>query len=46
MNSDSDWLPSLVLMQDYQNDWDQYLEAIYQCFCQDFVTSKPYFDGG
>ncbi len=44
MNSNCDWLPPLMLMQDYQNDWDQYLEAIYQCFYQDFVASKPYFE--
>ena len=44
MNGNTVLLPSLVLMEDYQNDWQQYLEAIYQCFCQDFVTSKPYFE--
>ena len=30
-------------MEDYENDWHQYLEAIYQYFCQDFVASKPSF---
>src|SRR5580765_4755354 len=45
MSSGGEWLPSLVLMEDYQNNWDQYLEAIYQYFRQDFVTSKPYFEG-
>ena len=44
MNGNTVLLPSLVLMEDYQSDWQQYLEAIYQCFCQDFVTSKPYFE--
>lgn len=44
MNGNSNSLPPLVLMEDYQNDWHQYLEAVYQYFCQDFVTSKPCFE--
>ena len=31
-------------LEDYQSNWDEYLEAIYQFFCQDFVTSKPNFE--
>lgn len=38
-------LPPLVLLEDYQSNWDEYLEAIYQFFCQDFVPSKPNFEG-
>ncbi len=44
MNKKSDLLLPLILMEDYQNDWYQYLEAVYQYFYQDFVVSKPYFE--
>lgn len=45
MDSTPNWLPPLVLMSDYQNDWSLYLEALYQLFCKDFVTSKPIYEG-
>lgn len=45
MDSTPDWLPPLVLLSDYQNDWSHYLEVLYRLFCKDFVTSKPNFEG-
>jgi hypothetical protein len=45
MSGSSFLLPPLVLLEDYQSNWDEYLEAIYQFFCRDFVTSKPNFEG-
>ena len=45
MSSSTDLLPPLVLLEDCGNNWHQYLETIYQFFCQDFVTSKPMFEG-
>ncbi len=45
MSNSDDFLPTLVLFEDYSNDWHSYLEAIYRFFCQDFVTSKPNFEG-
>ena len=39
-----DWLPELICLDDYGKDWNRYLEAIYECFCEDFVRSKPTFD--
>lgn len=43
--SSSDFLPALILMEEHQNDWNKYLEVLYACFCQDFVNSKPDFEG-
>lgn len=43
--SQPDWLPDLVLFQDYGGDWNPYLDAIYAYFEQDFVHSKPEFRG-
>lgn len=45
MNNKIISLPSLVLMEDYQNDWHQYLEAIYQYYRQDYITSLMNFEG-
>ncbi len=49
MDSDSDvssrLLPPLVLLTDFENNWNSYLEAIYEIFRRDFVLSKPYFEG-
>jgi hypothetical protein len=45
MSDDPDWLPPLVLFSDYGGDWQVYLDAIYNYFRQDFVDSKPVFQG-
>jgi len=39
------WLPPLVCLEDYKGDWKQYIEAIYQYFISDFVTTKVLFNG-
>jgi hypothetical protein len=39
------WLPPLVLFNDYGGNWDAYLDAIYAWFKQDFIDSKPVFQG-
>ncbi len=43
MNDDIDWLPPLVLLKDYNDNWEYYVEVIYKFFCQDFVHSMPSF---
>lgn len=45
MNQKPKWLPPLVLLGDYDGDWNAYLEVIYRYFTQDFVVSKPVFRG-
>lgn len=39
------WLPDLVRFVDHDGDWDRYLEATYEIYLQDFVHSKPTFEG-
>lgn len=39
------WLPELLLFEDYNGDWNNYLEAIYEVFKRDFIDSKPDFFG-
>jgi hypothetical protein len=45
MREKPDWLPPLVLFEDFQGNWDAYLEAIYAWFKQDFVDNRPVFQG-
>ena len=43
MSDTPEWLPSLVLLQEYNGDWKQYIEAVYDYFKSDFIISKPRF---
>ncbi len=45
MIEEPDWLPPLVLLANYEGDWNRYLEVLYGYFCQDFVTSSPVYGG-
>lgn len=38
-------LPALVLLQHYGGEWTLYETALYEYFCQDFVTNRPDFRG-
>lgn len=45
MTSGPDWLPSLVLLEDYSGNWEMYLNTLYGFFEQDFINSRPVFEG-
>jgi len=45
MSVESDWLPPLVYLSDYDGDWSTYVEAIYEHFKNDFVYTTPIFRG-
>lgn len=38
-------LPNLVLLQDCSGDYSVFFQRVYSCFVQDFVASKPVFQG-
>jgi len=38
------WLPPLVLLSDYEGDWETYVEAVYEYFKKDFIESSPVFE--
>lgn len=42
-NSACEWLPSLVLLEQYGGVWDDYIEAVYSYFKKDFIDSRPRF---
>jgi len=37
------WLPDLVLFEEYGNNWDEYLRILYEWYAEDFINSKPIF---
>ncbi len=37
------WPPDLLLMEDYDGIWDNYLQAVYDRFCRDVVDNPVYF---
>jgi hypothetical protein len=39
------WLPPLVLFADHRGDWGVYVEVLYKYYREDFVESRPAFDG-
>lgn len=45
MSESPDWLPALVLFEEFKGNWDSYLETIYTYFRQDFMDSHPVFQG-
>jgi hypothetical protein len=40
-----EWLPSLVLLEDYDGDWDKYLVVLYDIFKFDFIDSQCKYRG-
>ena len=43
MSNPPAWLPPLVLLDEYDGDWKQYIEAVYSYFKTDFIDSRPQF---
>ena len=44
MTSSCDWLPALVLLEQYGGEWERYIEAVYRYFREDFIDSRPKFE--
>ena len=38
-------LPPLILLDEYENDWDLYIESVYQIFCEDLKYSNLKYNG-
>lgn len=38
------WLPELILLNDYNGDWERYEEALYKFYSKDFIENKPIFE--
>lgn len=37
------WLPSLILVEDFDHDWKRYDVAVYEKFCVDLISQNPNF---
>lgn len=44
-NTLPEWLPDLILLQDFNGDWNAFFDFIYDCFEKDFVLTKPVYRG-
>jgi len=40
-----EWLPPLVLFEDYGGGWDRYLDVLYKFFKEAFIDSSPTLEG-
>ena len=40
-----DWLPGLVLLNDYEGNWDRFIGDIYMFFRRDFIENQTIFNG-
>jgi len=40
-----DWLPELLLFEDYGSHWQRYEDEVYSRFYTDFIESRPMFQG-
>jgi len=38
-----DWLPSLLRLEDFDGDWERYINEVFSVFYRDFVSSQPKF---
>ena len=38
-------LPEMIYLEDFGGDFDAYNEAVYEVFKEDFVTTRPTFEG-
>ena len=45
MNVLPDWLPPLILLEDYNGDWATYFENLYRLFLADFIQQTLTFQG-
>lgn len=43
--SEYNWLPDIISYDDFNGNWDNFLESIYTIFHRDFVETKPIFRG-
>lgn len=45
MSGADEWLPSLVLFDAYQGEWQRYVDAVYEQFHRDFIANPPVLRG-
>jgi hypothetical protein len=43
LSNTCEWLPPLVLFEQYGGNWEDYINVVYSYFKKDFIDSKPLF---
>jgi hypothetical protein len=43
--STPEWLPNIIPLSDFNSDFNQYLDHLYQIFKRDFIDSRPLYNG-
>lgn len=39
----TDWLPRLIRLEDYNGEWNRYIDEVFAIFYKDFIESQPKF---
>ena len=45
MNFSCKWLPEIIELSDYDGNWNNYNDKLYEIFLNDFINTKPVFKG-
>ena len=45
MSAPPDWLPPLIAWNDYNGQWQRYIDAVFAVFYRDFIETQPRFRG-
>lgn len=45
MNFSCKWLPKIIELSDYNGNWNNYNDKLYEIFINDFIKNKPEFKG-
>lgn len=45
MSTLPDWLPPIVKLEDFDGNWDRYINKVFSFFYRDFIESQPMFLG-
>jgi len=43
MNNVVSWLPALIKLEDFNGDWNRYIDYTFSIFYKDFIESQPKF---
>jgi hypothetical protein len=38
-----DWLPNLIILEDFNGDWSRYINEVFAIFYKDFIETQPKF---
>lgn len=45
MSDNPEWLPPLLRLQDFNGNWQKYIDAVFAIFYRDFLENRAHFSG-